>query len=220
MMSYLKKIVKWLVFICAFLYVIGCGYLYFQQEKIIFHPDKLSRSFKYTFTVPFEEMYITTDDQVKLNSLFFKSQQKESKGLVFFLHGNAGNLNDQGGPAEFYTKLGYDFFVMDYRTFGKSGGEIESEKQFYSDIKLAYSEMKKRYKESSISIFGYSVGTGPAAMLASVSKPKQLVLIAPYYNMMDMALERYKVFPEFLLRYKFETNKFVKETNVPITIFH
>lgn len=219
-MSYLKKILKWLFVLCASLYIVGCSYLYFEQEHLIFHPDRISVAYKYRFTIPFEEIFLKTRDNVKLNCLLFKSQQKESKGLVFFLHGNAGNLNDQATPAEFYTKLGYDFFVMDYRTFGKSGGEIESEKQFYSDIELAYSEMKKRYKESSISVFGYSVGTGPAAMLASISKPKQLVLIAPYYNMMDMALERYKLVPEFILEYKFETNKFVSKTKVPITIFH
>ena len=219
-MGYLKKLIKWMFLLCVSLYILGCTYLYFEQEHIIFHPNKIPVGYQFKFKIPFEEMYIKTSDNVKLNCLLFKSQEKESKGLVFFLHGNAGNLNDQAAPAEFYTRLGYDFFVMDYRTFGKSGGEIESEEQFYSDIKLAYSEMKKRYKEESISIFGYSIGTGPAAMLASISKPKQLVLIAPYYNMMDMALERYKLVPELILEYKFETNRFVRETTVPIAIFH
>lgn len=217
-MKLIKKILIWFFIVCGGLYILGCSYLYFQQENLIFHPDKIPPNYKFTFSIPFEEINLKTKDNVKLNCLLFKC--KKSKGLIFFLHGNAGNMIDQSSPAEFYTSLGYDFFTMDYRTFGKSGGEIESEEQFYSDIKLAYSEMKKRYKEKSISIFGYSVGTGPAAMLASISDPKQLVLISPYYNMVDMAIERYKIVPSFIVKYKFETDKFVSNAKVPITIFH
>lgn len=217
-MRLIKKILIWSFIICGSLYILGCSYLYFQQESIIFHPDKIPGNFKFKFTIPFEEINLKTKDNTRLNCLLFKHEK--SKGLIFFLHGNAGNMIDQSAPAEFYTNLGYDFFTLDYRSFGKSSGKIMSEEQFYSDIKLAYSEMKKRYQEKFISIFGYSLGTGPAAMLASVNNPKQLVLISPYYNMVDMATERYKIIPDFLVKYKFETNTFVSQTKVPITIFH
>ena len=100
-MRYLKKIIKYLFILCASLYILGCGYIYIQQEQLIFHPDKIPVGYRFRFTIPFEEINLKTKDNVKLNCLLFKSQGKESKGLVFFLHGNAGNLNDQSGPAEF-----------------------------------------------------------------------------------------------------------------------
>ncbi|MGK4569129.1 alpha/beta fold hydrolase [Flavobacterium sp. 3HN19-14] len=64
-----------------------------------------------------------------------------------------------GNIAEIYTSLGYDCFIPDYRGYGKSGGEIESESQFLSDVDLLYKDMLKRYAEDKIVIIGYSIGT-------------------------------------------------------------
>jgi pimeloyl-ACP methyl ester carboxylesterase len=91
--------------------------------------------------------------------------------LIFYLHGNAGSLNTWGEVAKRYTELKYDVFMLDYRGYGKSEGSIHSQKQFHEDIQMAYDEMKKTYKESNIVVLGYSIGTGPAAKLASLNHP-------------------------------------------------
>ena len=43
------------------------------------------------------------------------------KGAVLFFHGNAGNLQGWGKYARHFTDLGYDFYLFDYRGYGKSG---------------------------------------------------------------------------------------------------
>ena len=220
-MKRFKKVSLKLLVAASVLYVVACGYLYFQQENLIFHPDKLKVNSKFKFNIPFKEFKLVTSDKEALSALLFKcTLSRRSNKLIFFLHGNSGNLKELGKTAEFYTQLGYDFFAMDYRGFGKSTGKITSEEQFFSDIELVYKEMKKAYSEKDISIFGFSVGTGPAAMLASKNNPSRLVLFAPYFSMTDMALARYKIIPSFLLKYKFETNKYIAKTKAPITIFH
>ena len=83
-----------------------------------------------------------------------------------------------------------------------------------------YDELKKRYKESEINVIGYSLGTCPAAMLAAKNKPKKLILIAPYYSLSDMTIRRYKIIPPFLLKYKFDTYKYVQQAEMPILIVH
>ena len=62
--------------------------------------------------------------------------------------------------------------MLDYRGYGKSEGAIHGQTQFHEDIQIAYDEIKKRYKESNIVVLGYSVGTGPAAYLASTNHPR------------------------------------------------
>jgi uncharacterized protein len=57
-------------------------------------------------------------------------------------------------------------------------------------------------------------------MLASTNNPKLLILQAPYYSLVEMSHQRYPFAPEFLLKYKFETCKFVKNCKAPIVIFH
>jgi len=199
-------------------YVVICLALYFFQEKLIFLPEKLPRDFKFSFDQDFEELNIKTTDGKLLNGVLFTSGG--AKGLIFYLHGNAGSLNTWGKVAKRYTELNYDVFMLDYRGYGKSEGTIHNQAQFHHDIQAAYDEMKKRYKESNIAILGYSVGTGPAAYLASTNHPELLILQAPYYSLTDMMRHTYPIIPTFLLKYKFDTYKYIKECKMPIVIFH
>ena len=199
-------------------YTLVCGLLFFFQEKLIFFPEKLDKNYKFTFNHIFEEINIKTKDQKLLNGLLFKSDN--SKGLIFYLHGNAGSLNSWGEVAKTYTELNYDVFIIDYRGFGKSEGSITSEDQFNQDLQIAYDEMKSRYSEDKIVVLGYSVGTGPATKIASTNKPKLLILQAPYYSMTDMMKRTYPIIPTFILKYKFETNEYIKDCKMPIVIFH
>ncbi|WP_237144408.1 alpha/beta hydrolase [Pontibacter pamirensis] len=185
---------------------------------MIFFPQKLTADHAFRFNQEFEEIYIPTKDGVRLHGLLFKAA--EPKGLVFYLHGNAGSVDTWGMIAQTYTGLNYDIFILDYRGYGKSEGSISSERQFYEDVQAAYDQLKSIYPENQIVIAGYSIGTGPAAMLASVNKPKLLLLQAPYYSLDNLMQNLYPFVPAFLLNYKFETFRFVENTEVPIVIFH
>jgi len=199
-------------------YVVICIILFVFQEKLIFLPEKLDKNFKFAFNQKFEELNIKAKDGKFLNGALFTSDS--SKGLIFYLHGNAGSLNTWGEAAKRYTELKYDVFMLDYRGYGKSEGSIHSQTQFHEDIQIAYDEMKKRYKESKIVVLGYSIGTGPAAYLASTNHPSLLILQAPYYSLTDMMRHTYPVIPTFLLKYRFDTYQYIKECKMPIVIFH
>ena len=212
------KIGKWLFSFLLVLYIAACGFLYFQQEAILFHPTKLSADYQYDFDVEFEEKVIIGGDGTKLSGVLFKANK--SKGLVFYLHGNAGDITRCVNAAKTYTNINYDCFVLDYRGFGKSEGEIISQNQFYADVEIAYDSLCKNYKEQNIIIVGYSIGTGPASMLASRSDAKHLILLAPYYSMLDMMNNKYPLVPGYFLEYKLKTYEFIPKVKSPISIFH
>lgn len=214
----LKKIALRLLIAVIGLYIIGCSYMYFFQESFLFFPEKLETSHTFKFDDDFEEMTIKAKDGTKLSGVLFKSEK--SKGLVFYLHGNAGCLQSCGKSAKTYTDLGYDIFMLDYRGFGKSEGEISAQNTLFSDVQTAYDKLKKRYKEKDIVILGYSMGSGIAAYLASNNKPRKLILQTPYFSMVDMMYNEYPIVPSFLLKYKLETNKYIIKCTMPITIFH
>ncbi|HEX8675781.1 MAG TPA: alpha/beta fold hydrolase, partial [Segetibacter sp.] len=103
---------------------------------MIFFPEKLDKDFKFRFYHNFEEISVKTHDNISLNGLLFRADS--SKGVIFYLHGNAGSLNSWGEVAPTYTGLKYDVFMLDYRGYGKSEGKIYSEKQLYQDTQIAY----------------------------------------------------------------------------------
>ena len=194
------------------------GLLSFQQENLIFFPEKLPGDYRFRFDQDFEEIQVAAKDGTRLHGLLFRVQ--EPKGLVFYLHGNAGSVASWGWVAPTYTRLGYDIFVPDYRGYGKSEGRIRSEKQFYADAQAAYDALKSRYSEDRIVIAGYSIGTAAAAMLAAANHPKLLLLQAPYYSLVDLMQNLYPFVPTFLLQYKFETFRFIEKVKAPIVLFH
>jgi uncharacterized protein len=213
----LKKAMVVIAVLLGF-YVLLCALLFVAQERLIFFPEKLQKSHEFSFSQPFEELNIKTDDDKMLHGLLFKSDN--SKGLIFYLHGNAGSLDSWGGVAETYNRLGYDVFLLDYRGYGKSDGRIESEQQLFQDVQRVYNEMKKRYKENNIIILGYSIGTGPATKLASENDPKMLILQAPYFSLTDLVKQTVPFVPSFLLKYKLETCIYITSCKMPIVLIH
>jgi alpha-beta hydrolase superfamily lysophospholipase len=218
MIKSIQFIVITLVSVLGIIYLLYVSYLYFNQENILFQPEVLAKDHKFTFNNEFEEITLRVEKDVNLHGLLFTAPN--SKGLVFYLHGNGGSVDGWGTIAETYTEMGYDIFILDYRGYGKSDGKIKSESQFYEDIKKVYAYMLERYPEDKVVISGYSIGTGPASMLASVNNPKALVLQAPYYSLKETIDGTAPLMPDFLQKYDFETNKFLKEVKAPVCIFH
>lgn len=199
-------------------YIFICLFLYLFQENFIFFPEKLSGDHRFQFNQRFQEKFIATKEGKKIHGLLFTADS--SKGLVFFLHGNAGSLDSWGGIAGTYLKYDYDVFILDYGGYGKSEGRIRSEKQFYDDVQTCYDHLKKSYEERNIIVAGYSIGTGPAAYLAAHNGPQLLLLHAPYYNLPDLMRQHYPIIPTFLLKYKFKTNEFITRCKMPVIVFH
>src|SRR5580693_8273538 len=104
------KITLKILKIVAGIYIAICGIFFFFQEK-------LEKNYKFRFSQKFEEINIRTKDNKFLNGILFKADS--SKGLIFYLHGNAGSLSSWGEVAKTYTDLNYDVFMLDYRGFGK-----------------------------------------------------------------------------------------------------
>ncbi|MGY5851755.1 alpha/beta hydrolase [Salegentibacter sp. F14] len=206
--------------ILIILYLLICILGYFFQEKMIFLPQKLPKNYRFSHFEKFEERTVTMEDGKKLHALLFRT--KNPKGLVFYLHGNAGSLEGWGRVAQTFTKFNYDVFIPDYRGYGKSEGFIESEAQLHKDVQRLYDELKKEYPENNVIVLGHSIGSGMAARLAAKNHPKLLILQAPPYSLPDLAKNTtpLQVFPSFLFRYKLEIGKYVSETNMPVVVLH
>ncbi|WP_394748768.1 alpha/beta hydrolase [Spongiimicrobium salis] len=213
-MRRLKKVLKVLLIIYGLVTVM----LYFFQEKLIFLPTSLPSSHTYTFSEPYEELFLNAADGASLNALHFKKENP--KGLLLYFHGNAGNLARWGTITTFFVDMGYDVLVMDYRTYGKSTGKL-SEAALYADAQLFYDYALDRYPENKITVYGRSLGTGIASYIGSKNKPAQLILETPYYSLKEVAVKRFPFLPvKWLLRYQFPSFQYVQNVQCPITIFH
>ena len=218
------------------LYVAVLALLYFFQERLIFFPSKLEPNHDFSFDRPFEEIRLDAEG-TWISGLKFLAQSRDGgqiygdardgngerkvkNGAVIFFHGNAGNLQGWGGYARFFTDLGYDFYLFDYRGYGKSDGEIGSQKQLYADADAMMELVLREYDASEVTSVGYSVGSELAARAAQKYGAKRLILIAPYFSLEELAREKMPFVPKFLIKYKIPTFEFVGGFGGPVTIFH
>lgn len=193
--------------------------IHYLQEYAIFHPEKLGADFKYRFNSNFEEIYIPTTDGAIINALLFKKEN--SKGLVFYFKGNTKSIKGWGKFSRDFLSKDFDFFVFDYRGFGKSKGK-RSERNFHKDGHTAYQWLvKNHYKEENIIIYGRSMGSGFAARVASRNNPKLLILDSPYYSLYHMAKRFLPIFPVMsIFNYHVRTDIFIRSIRCPIYIIH
>jgi alpha-beta hydrolase superfamily lysophospholipase len=207
-----------IVFVLVNIYGLLCGAIYFFQESLIFLPTELSQDHVFDLNYPFEEITLNTEDGAKLNGLHF--QKDNSKGLILYFHGNAGNLQRWGELTEFFVAKGYNVIVMDYRGYGKSTG-IKTMKLLYKDAHLWYDFAKEQYSEDEIIVYGRSLGTGIATYIASKNDPEKVILETPFYSLTEIAKNRFPILPvEALLHYPFPSYRYVNDISCPITIYH
>ncbi len=213
----MRKLFFAILMAVAALYLFLMAVMYFFQERLIFFPEKLSENHSFTFPVPFEEVWIQSEG-VRLHSLRFT--KPEPKGVILFFHGNAGSLDSWGGLYQDFQRFPYDLWILDYRGYGKSGGEIRSEAALHQDAQAFYAAARARYKGKELIIYGRSIGTGIAAKLAAEHPPKLLFLETPYYSFPKLVQSIYPFVPSFLVKYKLETHRYVQNQDYPIHLFH
>ena len=210
--------IKKISILLIILYVFMLLGFYFFQNYIVFRPKKTAQNYTYSFKHKFEEISIKTHDKAVLNAIHFKVDKP--KGVILYFHGNKDNLIRWGEIAGKLTTYNYDVFVMDYRGYGKSTGK-RTETLMYDDAQLCYDYLRRYYKESSIVVYGRSLGGTFATYVASKNIPKQLILEATFSSMLDVVNQKLPIFPySKILNFKFKTFKLIEKVNCPTLIFH
>ncbi len=215
-MRAVKLLLQALAFAAA-VYALVLALVWWLQERLIFLPSALPAGHRFAFGADVHEDWIDVPG-ARLNLLHLRNPAP--RGVVFFLHGNAGNLEGWFTNADFYRRLNYDLVMLDYRGYGKSGGRIESQAQLEADVRAAWRHVAARYEGHRRVIAGRSLGTALAAGLAAEVQPELTLLISPYESMAAMAREHYPWVPVALLRYPLRTDEALARVRSPVLLLH
>jgi uncharacterized protein len=196
--------------------------LWWGQETLLFEPKVLASNL--SIDAP-----DVTEDWVdvpgaRLHAIQFRQPMvngvRHTKGLIFYLHGNVGNVATWFVDSGFWRDSGYDLYMMDYRGFGKSTGRIESEAQLHADVQTAWERIAPAYAGLKTVIFGRSLGTGLAVQLAATVQPDLLILVSPYSSMTAVMNVHYPWAPDAILRYPLASDRYIQQIRHATLIFH
>jgi pimeloyl-ACP methyl ester carboxylesterase len=94
--------------------------------------------------------------------------EKRDAPAVLYLHGSRWNLTGQVYRIEQLHDLGFSVLAIDYRGFGKSDGDLPSEKTVYEDAHAAWGRLAQLQPDAGKRfIYGHSLGGAVAIDLAA-----------------------------------------------------
>lgn len=198
-------------------YVFFAAAVYFKQEEIIFQGTALPAEHRFNFDVPFEERTVSVDG-AELSGIRFT--QEDPLGLIFFLHGNGGNIESWSSGADFYQRVNYDMFMFDYRGYGKSTGSVSSQAQLHDDVQKAWDSVAPLYGGKPIVIYGRSLGAALAAELATHVEAEKVILVSPFTSMEAIAKAQYPLLPLSLVRYPLKISEIIGNIQAPVILVH
>jgi len=168
----------------------------------------------------FEILSITTDDGVELEGAVYEPKELYRKladidsTLLFF----AGRYQDSVGMikklSSFYPHT--RIITFNYRSYGRSNGIINEKNILDDGLKVAQI-VKKNYGD--FYILGFSIGTTVASYVASKMSVLGVFLVGPFDSLSLLVKEKYGIHMPWILRYKFDKTKLVKDIEADTYLF-
>ncbi len=177
--------------------VIGATLLLVIFEKhFIYFPSRNLEVTPRALGLPSEEVLLEVEPGATVHGWVIRSAGQPSRATVLFSHGNAGNIADRLDRILRFQDLPVDFFLYDYRGYGRSTGEPDEEGT-YRDARAAYDYLvrERRIEPFRIVLMGESLGCAVSLQLALDRAAAGLILEAPFASIAHMAAAVYPFLP-------------------------
>ena len=226
-----QKLLLPVIRILIFAYIGLAIALYFGQSNLVFMPSKDVLETPKSMGLKFEDIQLTTKDNVNLSAWFIPAKDNDSvgKGVILFCHGNGGNISNRISYLPIFKDLGLATFLFDYRGYGKSEGQ-PSEEGTYTDVEAAwqYLTQERKIPPQKIIVYGESLGGAIASYLVQTTtqqNPKNsaagLILASTFTSISDRAAELYPFLPIHLLsRFNYNSRDRLPNIKIPVLIMH
>lgn len=219
------KLIKYVAYLAATLYVTACSYMYFQQRSLVFNPGTDDVALSVGEVPSATNVTLTTSDGETLKAWWVAPQA--GRPVYLYLHGNAGNLlGSSNKPRERadrfggLTQAGAGLLALSWRGYGGSSG-APSEAGFHIDAETALAWLRAELPAANIILFGESLGSGVAVQLAAREQFAALVLDSPYTSIVDVGAGRYPWLPVRLLsKDHFESLAHAADVSEPLLVQH
>lgn len=138
--------------------------------------ETITSCVKQVIEVPFEEVFVTSFDGLKLAGRYY--HLKDGAPLIIFFHGyRCSSLRDGNGIFLYTRKLGFNVLLVDQRAHGKSeGNTITFGVKGRYDCKSWVEYAIERFgKEQKIYLSGLSMGGATVLMASDIGLPKNVI---------------------------------------------
>lgn len=166
-------------------------------ESYLYYPDKIPSDVPPPAWTPpgAREVFIEDEDSVRIHGLWW--DEPAGRPVILFLHGNAQEVYSWSLVREDLSALGCRMLLIDYRGYGKSGGEPR-EAGLYMDGRaaLAWLEGQGVGAKDTV-VFGKSLGGAVACEIARGRELLGLVLESTFTSLASVARSLFPILPGY-----------------------
>ena len=206
----MKKIIKVAIILILSIYIIFGFILFIFQKKFVYYPD--NQNFNYCDGFK---------DSQKININGTKAYyKKNSEKLVVFYHGNAGSACARSFLKDEFEKQGLSYIFVEYS--GYSADTKRPSKELLMKNVENINQFIKSQNFSEVAIAGESLGTSLAVYHSSIANTDKLLLISPFYSMLDIAKVNYGMYPvSLMLTENYDSSEWMKNSQTKdVEIIH
>ncbi|WP_194722472.1 alpha/beta hydrolase [Noviherbaspirillum malthae] len=218
----------------------GCGQLAHKERELTFRVEPGTASWYSGLPEGLVESNLVVQADGKSQNLhtWWWPADKPDAPAVLYLHGARWNLTGQLFRIQQLHDFGFSVLAVDYRGFGKSDGDLPSERTVYEDAQVAWKHLASLQPDAGKRfIYGHSLGGAIAIDLAAhlngsdddrdegkAAQPaaKGLIVESSFTSLADIARSlTYPWLPlQLLLSQKFDSVGKISRVGMPVLIVH
>lgn len=202
-------------------YLAVTALLWLWQRELIYTPDDIPYvpPSHYAMLAGVDEIALETSDGLALTAWYAKAPIDRPTVVIF--PGKSASLRGQRYRIQHFKDARMGVLLVAYRGFSGNAGE-PSEQGLYKDARAALDWLARRgVEDSSIVLYGVSLGSGVATRMAAERRVGALVLEAPYTSIADVAALRFPGMPvDWLLRDRFDSRSRIAAVTEPKLVMH
>lgn len=190
------------------------------ENAMVFRPDRVMTALPGARGLPFERLWLTADDGVRLRAWWIPAARPDAP-VMLCLHGNAGNISSRTDKMKIFHDAGAAQLWLDWRGYGESEGS-PSEEGLYRDARAGWSWLEKTrgVPASRLVLYGESLGNGPAVELARDVPAAGLIVDSGFSSIGDMSRLVLPWFPMSLAAIRFDNLAKLPQVKVPSLFLH
>lgn len=219
----------------------GCGQLAHKERELTFRVEPGTASWYSGLPdgVVESNLVVQADGKDQNLHTWWWPAEKPDAPAVLYLHGARWNLTGQLFRIQQLHDFGFSVLAVDYRGFGKSDGELPSERTVYEDAQVAWKHLASLQPDAGKRfIYGHSLGGAIAIDLAAhlhgsdddkgkavksvQPAAKGLIVESSFTSLADIARSlTYPWLPlQLLLSQKFDSVGKISRVGMPVLIVH
>jgi uncharacterized protein len=211
--------IRRLLFTLVLAYAGICVAMFAFQRNLQYRPDPTPLDPAVASGLGYVQETLATADGERLVA-WWAPPPDASVPVILYLHGNGANLGARAGRLKALHADGAGVLALSWRGYGGSTGQ-PTEAGLLADARAAWQSLKARAPRHPAVIYGESLGSTVAVLLAAEVQPDAVVLDSSFDSALAVAAGRYPWLPvPWLLRDTYRADLAAPRIRAPVLQVH